>query len=84
MAVKVGVTGSTVKSVTVGNKTQVKKVVVGVPVRTASSATVSIDAVRGVDTSTKSDGAIFVYSNVTNNWEATTLIEKQTINGGNY
>jgi len=67
-----------------GQTTQVKKIVVGRPVRNVSSGTVTIDSLLGVDTSGKVDGSVLVYNASTLNFEATVYLEKQDINGGNY
>lgn len=66
-------------------QTLVKKVVVGRPIRrvTGGGGT-SIDTITGVDTSGKTDGSVLVYNGNSTLWEATTDLEKQTINGGQY
>lgn len=63
MAIRVG-TGQTtqVKAVrAAGRTTKVERIVVGRPIGVASSGTVSIDTLVGVDTSAKSQGAVLVY-----------------------
>jgi hypothetical protein len=67
-----------------GQTTQVKKIVVGRPVRNVGSGAVTIDTLYGVDTSGKVDGSVLVYNASTLNFEATVYLEKQDINGGNY
>lgn len=84
MAVKVGVSGSIVKSVSAGHNTIVKKVVVGTPVRTTVTSPFTIDNLQDVDTSSKPDGSLLVFNSATSKWESGVIIEKQTINGGNY
>jgi len=64
--------------------TQVKKVTVGTPVRRVNSESGSIDRIDGVDTSGKTDGSVLVYNTSSENFEATTILEKQIINGGQY
>jgi hypothetical protein len=86
MAIKVG-TGQTTQIKTirgVGRTTQIKKVVVGRPVRNVSSGTTSIDSLLGVDTSAKVDGSVLVYDGTVGKFVATKKLEKQDINGGNY
>lgn len=74
-----------IKNVTIGdNVTLVKKVVVGRPIRRVSGSSVSIEFLGDVDTSTKTDGSVLVYNETTQLWESTVLLEKQTVNGGQY
>jgi hypothetical protein len=55
----------------VGNYTKVLKVVVGTPVRTAVIATdANIDEIVGVDTTGAQNGAILVYNDSSDIWEA--------------
>lgn len=42
----------------------------------------SISASTDVDLSNLSDGSVLVYQQNTGRWQATTLLEKQTVNGG--
>jgi len=44
----------------------------------------SINDLAGVDTSTKINGSILIYNTTTENFEASTLLQEQTINGGQY
>jgi hypothetical protein len=63
MAIRVG-TGQTtqVKAVrAAGRTTRVERIVVGRPIGVASSGTVSIDTLVGVDTTFKAQGALLVY-----------------------
>lgn len=86
MAIKVS-TGQTTKVKTVrgvGQTTQVKKVVVGRPVKNVSSGTTSINNLLGVDTSGKIDGSVLVYSTASGNFEATIELKKQDIDGGGF
>ena len=84
MAVKVGVSGAIVKTVTGGNSTIVKRVVVGRPVKTRITSPFTLDNLQDVDVSSKPDGSLLIYNSGSSQWESSTLIEKQTINGGNY
>ena len=86
MAIKVG-TGNTtqVKIVRgVGQTTQVKKVVVGRPVRNVSSGSTSINNLLGVDTSGRVDGAILQFDAATGKFIANAELTKQDINGVSY
>lgn len=121
MATKVSRNSINVDNVSTKNVTVVKKVTVGKPVRKIDPRIVSIDEIRGidtsgkidgdslvwnateglwkaqsvggstsindlagVDTSTKINGSILIYNTTTENFEASTLLQEQTINGGQY
>tara|TARA_R110000796_G_scaffold213973_2_gene329992 strand:- start:1836 stop:2093 length:258 start_codon:yes stop_codon:yes gene_type:complete len=85
MAIKVGVSGTTVKTVAVaGNNTQVKKVVVGTPVRRVTSGAFNINSLSGVTTAGAVNGSVLVYNGSTTSWTATLDLEEQNINGGSY
>lgn len=73
-----------VSSVKADNITRVASVVIGRPVRRVTQATVSIDDIRGVDTTGKVDGSVLVYNASTEKFEATLDLEKQNINGGSF
>jgi len=66
------------------DKTQVKKVVVGKPVRRVRPATNTIGELSNVDLSNLQDGSVLVYNQTTTNFESTLNLEKQNVNGGNY
>ena len=86
MAIRVG-TGQTTQIKTirgVGSTTQVKKVVVGRPVRNIASGTTSIFSLLGVDASNRVDGALLVYESASGNFVANRELTKQDINGGTY
>lgn len=71
--------------VTSGATTQVKKVVVGTPVRRVSGgASTSINNLAGINTRGAEQGDVLVYNATTTNWEATKKLEEQNINGGSY
>ncbi|MBU95144.1 MAG: hypothetical protein CL669_06145 [Balneola sp.] len=83
--VKVGVSGVTVKSVkAAGVRTVVKRVTVGKPLKNVSSGAFNIDNLGGVNTTTKTDGAALIFNTTTGDFEATTQLEKQTVNGGHF
>jgi len=89
MAVKVGVSGVTTKSVAVaGSTTQVKKIVVGTPVRRVSSAAASIggtiQSIGNVDSTNLQDGSTLVYSTASSKWVATVDLENQNMDGGSF
>lgn len=84
MAITVG-TGITIKKVvTTGSTTQVKKVVVGTPVRRVTSGGFNIDNIDGVDTSGATNGSLLMYSAAASGWIASKDMEDQNINGGSY
>ena len=69
--VVVGTYTKVLNVVFVGNYTKVLKVVVGTPVRTAVVATfANIDEIVGVDTTGAQNGAILVYNDSSDIWEA--------------
>lgn len=84
---EVPVSGNTqVKRVT-KDETQVKKVIVGRPVRRIRQARIdiiNIIEIEGIDLSNLQDGSVLVYNESTTNFESTVNLEKQNINGGNY
>jgi len=86
MAVRVGATTATTRNVkVVGNNTQVKKVVVGTPVRRiAQDVNVSIANATDVDITGITDGTVLVYNASRAKWVATLDLEDQNINGGTY
>jgi len=71
-------------SVTAGNTTVIKKVVVGRPVRRVVEAGSDINQLIGTDTSNKVNGSVLVYNASNQLWEATLDLEEQNINGGSY
>ena len=85
MAIKVGVSGVTTKSVAVsGFTTQVKKVVVGTPVRRVANAD-TVGGLSDVDVSALQNGSVLVYNTDNSKWVATKdLAEGTTLNGGSF
>lgn len=73
-----------VSSVKTDNRTYVASVTIGRPVRRVVQTSASIDGLQGIDTTNKTDGSILVYNSTTEKFEATTELEKQTVNGGSY
>ena len=86
MSVRVGVSGVTTKSVAVsGSTTQVKKVVVGTPVRRVSGGNVNLENLANVDAANPADGSLLIYNGNTNKWVATKEIGNgQNLNGGSF
>lgn len=64
--------------------TKVKKVVVGRPVRRVTASQGTIGGLDDVDNSNAQDGSVLVYNGSSSKYEATLVLEKQTINGGHY
>jgi hypothetical protein len=71
-------------TVSLRGKTKVKRVVVGKPIRRINTTQGNINNLAGVDTSGKTDGAILVYNESTENFEATSTLNNQEVNGGQY
>ena len=71
-------------TVTPGNTTIVKKIIVGTPVRRVSEAALDLNNLAGVDTSSRVNGSVLVYNSTSTLWESTLNLEQQNINGGSY
>lgn len=71
-------------TVSLRGKTKVKRVVVGKPIRRINTTQGNINNLAGVDTSGATDGAVLVYNESTENFEATTTLNNQEVNGGQY
>lgn len=71
-------------TVSLRGTTKVKRVVVGKPIRRVLSTTGNINNIGGVDTSNVTDGAVLVYSTSSGNFEATSELNNQEVNGGQY
>lgn len=84
MAITVG-TGITAKKVVVvGSITQVKRVVVGTPVKRVTSGGLNVNTITGIDTTGATDGSLLIYSTATSTWMASKDLQEQNINGGSY
>jgi hypothetical protein len=71
--------------VSAGQTTQVKKVLVGTPVRRVSSGAIKFGGLEGIDMTNVENGDMLVYKASTNKWTSTKNIEEgQNINGGSY
>ena len=64
--------------------TKVRRVVVGKPIRRINPVAGNINTLNGVDTTGSVNGSLLVYNSSTGNYEATTLLENQEVNGGQY
>ena len=71
-------------TVTPGNTTIVKKIVIGTPVRRVSEAALDLNNLAGVDTSSRVNGSVLVYNSTNALCESTLNLEQQNINGGSY
>jgi|GEM_PF-2314544 len=71
-------------TVTPGNTTIIKRIVVGTPVRRVSEAALDLNNLAGVDTSSRVNGSVLVYNSTSTLWESTLNLEQQNINGGSY
>ncbi len=85
MAVTVGLIGTKVKTLKVaGQTTQVKKIVVGTPVRRVNQAGSTLAGLMDVDFTDLNDGSVMVFDNNTGKWKSTLILDKQDITGGQY
>ncbi len=66
------------------NETLVKKVRVGVPVRSIVESTNNINGLEGINTSNKVNGSVLIYNGTSDKWEATLDLEQQNVNGGSF
>ena len=71
-------------TVTPGNTTIVKKIIIGTPVRRVSEAALNINNLDGISTSNRVNGSVLVYNSTNSLWESTLNLEQQNINGGSY
>lgn len=84
MAITVGTSVAIKKVVAVGSTTQVKKVVVGTPVKRVTSGAFSISNLAGVDTTGAIQGSILMYNTAQSKFIASNDLTDQNINGGSY
>ncbi len=85
MAIDVTPDGRTqVTKTTIKDKTQVKSVYVGRPVRRVKSTSGNINNLAGVDTTGAVNGSVLVYDETSSNFQATTELEETNLNGGQY
>ena len=67
-----------------GSTTQVKRVIVGTPVRRVTSGAFNINSLGGVSTEGAVNGSLLIYNASSAKWEANLDLEEQNINGGSY
>lgn len=67
-----------------GNTTLIKRIVVGTPVRRVNEAQANINDLNGINTSGKVNGSVLVYNATNSLWEATLDLEQQNVNGGSF
>ena len=53
-------------------------------VRSDPFSVIKMESLLDVDTTTKENGSVLVYSDQTEKWEATRLLDNQFIEGGHY
>lgn len=71
-------------TVSLRGNTKVKRVVVGKPIRRINTTVINVDNLGGIDTAGKVNGSLLIYNSATGNFEASTLLENQEVNGGQY
>lgn len=67
-----------------GTTTQVKKVIVGTPVRRVTSGAFNINSLGGVSTEGAVNGSLLIFNATSAKWESSLDLEEQNINGGSY
>lgn len=70
--------------VTSGTTTQVKKVVVGKPVRRVTEGQFTIGNLGGIDLTALSNGSLLVYNSSSTKWVATRDLDNQNVDGGSF
>lgn len=71
-------------TVSLRGRTKVKRVIVGKPIRRINQSSGSLGALSDVSNVNFVNGAILVYNSESNQWEATTELNQQEVNGGQY
>ena len=89
MAVKVGVSGTTVGTVkAAGSLTQVKKIVIGTPVKRVSQQNQAISLLSGgisdIDTTGVVDGSALIFAEASLKFIVQKTMNKTNITGGQY
>jgi len=67
-----------------GSTTQIKKVVVGTPVKRVNGGAFNINSIGGINTTGAVNGSLLIYNSSTADFEANIQLQEQIINGGNY
>jgi hypothetical protein len=70
--------------VTTSNTAQVKRIVVGTPIRRVTRSAIGMDDLNNINFSDLRNGSIMVYNSSTQNWTSTLNLESQNISGGQY
>ena len=84
MAITVGTSVALKKVIAIGSTTQVKKVVVGTPVKRVTSGAFSINNLTGVDTTGAIQGGILMYNAAQSKFIVSNDLTDHNINGGSY
>ena len=84
MASKVGFSGVVGSVKIAGSTTQIKKIVVGTPIRRVASGSFNVNNLGGIDTTGAVTGSVLVYNAATGNFEAEEELENTHVNGGQY
>jgi hypothetical protein len=71
-------------TVTTKGKTQVKKVVVGRPIRRINNDAGNINNLGGVNLTDQEDGSVLVYDATNEEWVAKKTLDNTNVNGGQY
>lgn len=70
--------------VTTSNVAQVRRIVVGTPIRRVTRSAIGMDDLNNIDFSDLRNGSVMVYNSSTQNWTSTLNLESQNISGGQY
>ena len=66
------------------NRTIIKTIKVGTPIRRVNAAGAGIETLGDVDTTSKINGSLLIYNSSTSKWTASIDLENQNINGGSF
>jgi hypothetical protein len=70
--------------VTTSNVAQVRRIVVGTPIRRVTRSAIGMDDLNNINFSDLRNGSVMVYNSSTQNWTSTLNLESQNISGGQY
>lgn len=70
--------------VATSNTAQVRRIVVGTPIRRVTRSAIGMDDLNNIDFSNLQNGSMMVYNSSTGNWTSTLNLESQNISGGQY
>jgi len=71
-------------TVSLRGKTRVKRVIVGKPIRRITQSSGSLGSIADINIEGLVNGAVLVYNETTEMWEATAELNQQEVNGGQY